>query len=125
VSQLSQASLWQSTPVSTEEAASATAVYPLLPREQLALVGLGLFELSDTMYVARDMERAVGLLFALDENSQECLLTVELERVGARGWRATVEGLTYPYSDRPIRPLGAAAGTSFLVQARLGTRGRP
>jgi hypothetical protein len=124
VSQLSQVSLQQGTALGTEEPeASSAAVYALFRPERLPLAGLGVFELSDTMYVARDKERAVGLLFALDEALQECLITVDLDRVG-EGWRATVEGLTYPYSDRPSRSLGAATGTTFSVEAKRGRRKR-
>jgi hypothetical protein len=76
------------------------------------------------MYIAWDDNRAVGLLFARDETELECLITVDLDQVGIRGWKATVARVTYPYADRPTQSFDATSATSFLVKARPRGRGK-
>ncbi len=76
------------------------------------------------MHFAGDTEVLVGVLFAYDQAGDECVITLDLARVDTGNWRATVARLAYPHAEKPDESLGEAAGTTFLVEALPGARGR-
>lgn len=76
----------------------------------LALPHLGPLRLADTVYLAHEGPRTIGLLFARDRLARSCLLAMNLERSnGDLAWQATVTGVT---RDGERSPDGV--GASFL-----------
>jgi hypothetical protein len=62
------------------------------PQRELALDGLGHVELADTVFVASEGGRTLGIVFAKDEVGTACLITLDLTDEGAGNWQATVLG---------------------------------
>lgn len=61
-------------------------------QRELALDGLGQLELADTVFVASEGERTLGIVFAKDEAGSACLITLDLTDEGCGNWQATVLG---------------------------------
>jgi hypothetical protein len=80
----------------------------------VALSGLGRLMLADTVYVAEDGPRTIGLLFASDRSARTCLLTLDLRpSEGPAAWLATVESVT-----RAGVPSSEGIGASFAFSPR-------
>jgi len=82
--------------------------------QMVALSGLGRLSLADTVYVAKEGPRTIGLLFARDRFARTCLLTLDLRanEVPA-AWLATVESVT-----RAGVASSEGVGASFVFSAR-------
>jgi hypothetical protein len=80
----------------------------------VALPGLGQLSLADTIYVAKEGLRTIGLLFARDRSARTCLLTLDLRPTqGPAAWLATVESVT-----RAGVPASEGVGASFVFSPR-------
>ena len=83
----------------------------------VALSGLGQVSLADTVYVAEEGLRIVGLLFARDRSARTCLLTLDLQpNEGPAAWLATVESVT-----RAGVASNEGVGASFVFSPRQRT----
>jgi hypothetical protein len=83
----------------------------------LVLPDLGRLRLADTVYLAREGPRTIGVMFARDVSARTCLLTLDLRPSdGAVAWRATVERVT-----RAGLHSSDGVGASFLFYPRQRT----
>jgi hypothetical protein len=95
----------------------STGVHDRTDPQVLALPDLGRLRLADTVYLAREGPRTVGVMFARDGSARTCLLTLDLRPTdGAVAWRATVERVT-----REGVHSSDGVGASFLVYPRQRT----